>query len=48
MQKNNLNVHLLVTFIGGSRVKWEIRKFIAKSSQFIQSSTFFLIMAGME
>ena len=31
--------HLEVTLTGGCRVTWAIRKFIARSSQFIRSST---------
>ena len=35
----HLNVHLEVTFTGGFLVRWEMRKFMARSSQFMKVST---------
>ena len=42
-QPGHLKVHREVTFTGGFRVIWAIRKFMARSSQLTKSSTMFLM-----
>ena len=46
-QPGHRNVHRDVTLTGGFRVMCEMRKFMARSSQFMKESTVSLMTAGM-